>query len=217
MTLIELFRLLRKHLGLVVALPLAVAAVVGVVSLIMPDQYTASTTMYVLTKSDSNQSSSSTYSDLSAGQMLSNDVTSILKSKRVSDDVASQLGLDSLSGYNISVDSSTTTRVITLSVTGTDPQATADVANAFVADTSKVAQEVMDVQSVNVVDEAVAPTSPSGPKRGLYTLVGLVAGLFAAVAIVVVQDMVDTRVHDSAEAGDLLGVPVVGHFPEVEW
>lgn len=216
MTLIELFRLLRKHLGLVVALPLAVAAVVGVASLIMPDQYTASTTMYVLTKSDSNQSTSIT-SDLSAGQMLSNDVTSILKSKRVSDDVASQLGLSSLSGYKISVDSSTTTRVITLSVTGTDPQATADVANAFVADTSKVAQEVMDVQSVNVVDEAVAPTSPSGPKRGLYTLVGLVAGLFAAVVIVVVQDMVDTRVHDSAEAGELLGVPVVGHFPEVEW
>ena len=214
MTLIELFQLLRKHLTLVIALPVACAVVVGIASLLMPDEYTASTTMYVLSRSDGTTSTSMS-SDLSAGQMLSNDVTSILKSKRVSEDVAAQLGMENLKGYDVSVDSSTTTRVITLNVTGPDPQAAADVANAFVQDTSQVAQEVMDVQSVNVVDAATAPITPSGPRRSLYTLVGLLAGLFAAVVIVVVMDMVDTRIHNSDEASELLGVPVVGHFPEV--
>lgn len=54
MTLLELLQLLRKHLRLVIALPLVCALVMGVYSyLFMPNAYTASTSMYVLVKSDS--------------------------------------------------------------------------------------------------------------------------------------------------------------------
>ena len=38
---------------------------------------------------------------------------------------------------------------------------------------STVAQEVMGVESVNVVDQAQVPSSPSGPPRTMYTAVGL--------------------------------------------
>ena len=49
MTLLELLQLLRKHLRLVIALPLVCALVMGVYSyLFMPNAYTASTSMYVL-------------------------------------------------------------------------------------------------------------------------------------------------------------------------
>ena len=217
MTLFELFGLLRKHLGFVIAVSIACTAVTAVVCYFLPNTYTATTTMYVLSKSNGDTASNvATQSDLSAGQMLTNDVAAIVKSDRVKKDVASQLGLESLADYKLNVTSSTTTRVITLSVTGTDPSGSAVVANAFVRDVSLVAQDVMGVESVNVIDSAVAPEEPSGPNRILYTLVGLVGGLLLAIMIVSLRDAMDTRVKDSVDVERLLGVPVIGHFPSLE-
>ena len=215
MTLFELLGLLRKRLRLVILLPLLTAAIVGVGAMFMPNEYTASTTMYVLSKTEDEDASRVTTQELSAGQMLTNDVSTILKSGRVKNDVADQLGLDNLRDYDLSITSSTTTRVITLSVTGTDPEMTANVANALVADTSQVASEVMQIQSVNVIDAATVPQSPSGPRRLLYVAVGLLAGLFAAVCIVVIQDMLDTRVRSGEDVEEIVGVPVIGHFPQI--
>lgn len=213
MTLLELLHLLRKHLKLVIALPIVFAIACGVVTLFMPNQYTASTTMYVLSKNADNKSGNA-YSDLNAGQLLSNDVASIAKSAEVKSAVANSLGT-SLSSYDVKVDNSTTTRVITLSVTGPDPQAAANIANAYVQNISSTAQSVMDVQAVNVIDAASAPTSPSGPKRPLYIVVALLVGLFLAVAIVVIADMVNTKVRSDEDVEELLGIPVVGHFPDI--
>ena len=213
MTLLELLHLLRKHLKLVIALPIVFAIACGAVTLFMPNQYTASTTMYVLSKNADNKSGNA-YSDLTAGQLLSNDVASIAKSAEVKSAVANSLGT-SLSSYDVKVDNSTTTRVITLSVTGPDPQAAANIANAYVQNISSTAQSVMDVQAVNVIDAASAPTSPSGPKRPLYILVALLVGLFLAVAIVVIADMVNTKVRSDEDVEELLGIPVVGHFPDI--
>lgn len=215
MTLFELLGLLRKRLLLVILLPLLTAMIVGVGTLFLPNEYTASTTMYVLSKTGDEVSGTVTQQDLSAGQMLTNDVSTILKSSRVKNDVADQLGLDNLRDFDLSITSSTTTRVITLSVTGTDPELTTNVANALVADTSQVASEVMQIQSVNVIDAATVPQYPSGPRRLLYVAVGLLAGLFAAVCIVVIQDMLDTRVRSGKDVEEIVGVPVIGHFPQI--
>ncbi len=214
MTLLELITLLRKHIKFVVALPLICVFVTAVVSLfLLRDTYTASTSMYVLAPTNE-QSNSQLSSDLSASQMLANDTVTLLKSDRVKDDAAASLGLADLSDYDISVNSETTTRVITLSVTGSDPRGVANVANAMASTVSNVAQQVMDVQSVNVIDEASVPVNPSGPNRPLYVVVAALAGLFVAVAAVVVMDMMDTRVRSAEQVEELLGLPVVGRVPE---
>lgn len=81
---------------------------------------------------------------------------------------------------------------------------------------SKVAQQVMDVQSVNVIDQATAPTAPSGPNRPMYIAVARLAGLFVAIAIVVVSDMLNTKVRNADEIEDLLGLPVIGRMPALK-
>lgn len=82
MTLLELFQLLKKHLKLVIALPVICAVAMGIVSFTMMDNtYTATTSMYVLAKTD--DSSQMSYTDLSASQMLSNDIATLLDSDRL--------------------------------------------------------------------------------------------------------------------------------------
>lgn len=113
----------------------------------------------------------------------------------------------------MSVSSETTSRVITLSATGKDAEGVARVANAIAEEVSEVAQNVQMAQSVNVIDRADAPASPSGPNRTLYVAVAFLAGLFAAVAIIVLIDMLNTRVRSSEDAEDLLGISVIGRIP----
>lgn len=216
MTLLELLRLMRKHLRLVIALPIVCAIAMGLVSfLFMPNTYTASTSMYVLVQSD-NTTGATMSTDLSASQMITNDVANLITSDRVTKDTAAALQMNSLDDYDIAVNSETTTRVLTLSVTGQDAQSTAIIANELAKNVSAVAQEVMNVQSVNVIDEAATPESPSGPNRMMYTAVAFLAGLFLAVAIVVLMDVLNTRVRGAEDVEELLGVPVIGRIPAMK-
>lgn len=217
MTLLELLGLLRKHLRLVIVLPVACALVTGAYSvLFMADTYTATTSMYVLAQQEGSGSNSTLSSDLSASQMISNDVATLLKSDRVVDETAKDLGLEDLKGYDVSVTNETTSRVITLSVTGPDAQRAADIANSMVENVSSIARDVMSVESVNAIDQAQAPKAPSGPKRPLYVAVAFMAGLFLAVAIVVVADMLNTKVRGQEEVEELLGIPVIGRVPAMK-
>ena len=214
MALLEFFQLLKKHLKLVITLPVVCAIVMGIASFAMMDNtYPATTSMYILAKTDGGQMS---YNDLSASQMLSNDIATLLDSNSVKSGAAKDLGLSDLDDYKIAVSSETTTRVITLSVTGTDAKETAKVARAMANSVSTVAQNVGAAQSINVVDEAKTPESPSGPKRLLYVAVAFLAGIFIAVAYVVLADMLNTRIRGAEEAEELLGIPVVGRIPAMK-
>ena len=215
MTLLELIKLIRKHLALVVALPIVCAVATAAFAwLALPNQYSSSVSMYVLTKASAEGSLANT--DLSASQQLANDVATLITDDRVAEDTASALQMDSLKGYKISVASESTTRIVTLTVTGESAQSVAIIANQLAATTDSVAQEVMDVQAINAINEAKEPAAPSGPPRAMYTAVAFLAGIFLAVAIVVVIDMVNTRVRSAEEAEELLGLPVIGRIPTIK-
>lgn len=216
MTLLELFQLLKKHLKLVITLPVVCAIAMGIVSFaVMDNTYTATTTMYVRAN-NTDDNGQMNYNDLSASQMLSNDIATLLDSDSVKSGAANELGLADLDDYKVSVSSETTTRVITLSVTGTDAKETAKVAKAMASSVSTVAQNVGAAQSINVIDEAKTPEVPSGPKRMLYVAVAFLAGIFIAVAYVVLADMLNTRIRGAEEAEELLGIPVVGRIPAMK-
>lgn len=216
MTLLELFRLLKKHLRLVILLPVVCALVVGLYSIFfVRNTYTATASMYVLAQGESS-SSTNLYSDLNASQMLTNDVAKLLKSDRIVNQVGSEVGVEELKGYKVNVTSETTSRVITLSVTGPDPQTATDIVNKMMKDVSDVARSVMNIRSVNPINQAQAPISPSGPNRLLYTAVAFLVGLFAAIVIVVVADMLNTRVRGPEDLEELIDVPVIGRIPTIE-
>ena len=124
--------------------------------------------------------------------------------------------MSTLKGYDIKVTSATTNRVITLSVTGKKPEAVAQIANELAKQTADTAVEVMELKAVNIVDAAQVPSAPSGPNRIMYTAVAFLAGLFFAVVLIVLLDLVDTTVKNPEEAEELLGLPVLGRMPALK-
>lgn len=218
MTLLELMGLLRRNLKLVVILPVVLALVVGVYSFAaMANTYTAEVSIYALYKSDSNGTGQDiSYTDLSASQMLANDFVELAENDQVQNKVAQSLGLEDLDDFKVAINSSTTSRVIKIDVTGADPERTAAVANALAKVVGDTAVDVMSLDAVNVISQAEVPEAPSGPNRLMYIAVAFLAGLFIAVAIVVVRDMLNTTLRSDEEAEELLGVPVVGRYPYVK-
>ncbi|MEG1512461.1 MAG: Wzz/FepE/Etk N-terminal domain-containing protein [Raoultibacter sp.] len=215
MTLLELLKLLREKLALVIILPLACALVTAVVSwAFLPNEYTSSSSMYVLQRQDT--ATAVTNSDLTASQMITNDVAKLLTSDRIIKDTAKALQMTPEAmqkNYKIKVTSETTTRVLSVSVTGRDAASTAIIANRLAKEVSTVAIEVMDLKSVNVIDEAQTPDAPSGPARTMYTAVAFLAGLFIAVALVVMLDMFNVTIKSAEEAQELFDLPVLGKIP----
>ena len=215
MTLLELLQLIRRNLKLVVILPVVLALFAAVFCWgFLQNQYTASTSIYALTKLDANTDASTSYTDLTGSQLLANDLAKLADDEQLQKKVASQMDMVDLEGYDVAVESSTTSRVMSISVTGNSASTAAVIANKMAEEIGNTAKAVMDVKAVNVVSPAQAPEEPSGPKRLLYVAVAFLAGLFIAIAIIVLMDMLNTRIRNEQEAVELLGVPVIGRFPE---
>ena len=218
MTLLELLQLLRKKLALVIVLPVIFAMATGVYSYgFMEDKYTSEVQLYVLSRNQTSQDQYGlTSSDTTVSQQLANDIAVIADTPKVRNAVMNRLGMESLNGYALKVESSTTNRIITLTVTSNNANSAARVADAFAKETADCSVESMNLEAVNIIDDATTPTSPSGPNRPLYIAVAFLAGLFAAVAIVVLMDMLNTTIKSKEEAEELYGLPILGTMPDLK-
>ena len=172
-----------------------------------PDEYSASTTLYVRNQLSGENTIST--SDLSSSLMLVNDYSELISSRRVTERVCEMLGLPSLRGYKISVDSVTNTRFIRVTVNGLYPESVTYIANAISAVFTDVVKEVMDVENVSVVDEAVVPTSPSGPPRLRNTLIAMAIAFVATAGVLAVIDLSNNTVKTTEDIEEQFGIPVL--------
>jgi capsular exopolysaccharide synthesis family protein len=65
-----------------------------------------------------------------------------------------------------------------------------------------------------VLDYAVLPLRPVGPKRMRFLVVGIVGALILGVGCGFLLETFDRRIYDPQEAADLLGVPLLGSIPQ---
>lgn len=215
MTLLELIRLNKKHIKFVIAVPLICAVLVGIYSFVgMPSTYTATTSLYVLAGQDETGGNLST--SLSTSQLVANDVATLLRSNRVRNQAEGDLELRDFDSYSIAVESDASSRIIEISVTGTNAEDAAAIANAMADNAVKVSKDVMKIEAVNIIDRATAPTASNGSSRALYIVSALMGGLFIAVTAIVAADMLNTRVRKAEEVEELLDIPVIGRIPTLK-
>ena len=158
--------------------------------------YSASAQLYV----NNNYPDSPGYSSsqLLAAQDLADTYMIIMRSRNVLNAVSEETGL----GYSygqlrgmISASSVNDTEVFQVTVTCTNYQHAALIANA-VADILPVKlPEVVDVASVRVVDYAVENPNPVGPSYGKYALLGAAIGGLLTAMVLVVAELMDTSIN----------------------
>lgn len=202
----------RAPVILLTGLVLALLALVGTKLFITPE-YQSTTRMYVLAKQNND---TLTNSDLQTSTLLTNDYAELIKSRTVTEAVIAEMGLDLtheelLSKVEVTVPSDT--RILTISVTDPDPYMARDLANAIRDTASEHIQTVMDVEAVNVADEANIPDTPISPSTMKNGLIAGVLGCILAMAVILVQYLTNDTIKTSEDVERYLQLSTLGMIP----
>lgn len=182
-------------------------------SFLVTDLYESTTSVYILNKQESG---TITYSDVQLGTQLTKDYAQLIKSRYVVEKVIESCGLDTTYGglsKRISVDTPTDTRILEITVTDEDPAMAQYIANEIRKEAAAHIKNVMDIQAVNVVDEANLPGNPSSPDVFIWTAIGFFLGAFVCIAMVLVHFMLDDTIKTSDDVEKYLGLSTLGMIP----
>lgn len=211
----ELFLVLwsKIHIILLAGILAALLAFVGTKLLLTP-MYTSVTKVYVLTKQDG--SAGVTYSDLQTGSQLTKDYMELVKSRPVLEQVIAVLNLDMETEElkkMVSVENQTDTRILIISVESEDPKEAREIADTLRESVSIQITEIMDVDSVNTVEEGNLPTEPSSPNLMKNIAIGGMLGLTLAIAVIVLIFMLDDTLKTPDDIEHYLGLNVLTSIP----
>ena len=211
--LLELAKLLlRKRLIILAAMLLAVILATVYTFGFMEDEYSATTSLYVLNQTNSDNITSS---DVSVSTNLVNDYREIIMSNRVTDRAEQALGLENLKAFDITVASKNNTRIIEITVVGKDASLATAVANELAEAFSQAAVEIMRVDNVSIIDAAQVPVKPSGPNRKLYILAAAAAAFVLAAGVFIAMDLLNTSMKTVQDVEEQTGLSVLAQFTQV--
>ncbi len=213
----EIFGLLVHWIWLILLVGAAFAIVTySVCRFVLPEEYESTTSVYILDKTSGSNNSSTTYSDLQVGTQLTNDYAEIIQSRSVVEAVIADLNLDedyaSLSG-RISVATPTDTRMVTITVTDHDPEMARQIANDVRDQATKQITSVMDIDAVNVVDQANLPTEKSAPHNTRDAAIAAIIGMLVVAVILIVRFLMDDSIKTSDDIEKYLGLPTLALIP----
>lgn len=214
---LELFHvLLDKIWVIILAGAVAALAVVAATILFITPQYQSTTKMYVLSKQDSNTLTSQ---DMQTSLSLTKDYAELIKSRTVTEGVITQLNLDMTYEQLLSkmtVDSATDTRILSISVRDADPYVACEIANAIRDVAANHIKNVMDIDAVNVVETANIPENKISPSIKKNGLVGGVAGVAIAIAIILITYLYNDTIKTQEDVERYLGLSTLGTIPMSE-
>ena len=215
--LVELLGVILHNLWIIIVSGVIVAAVALLVSyFIITPKYESVTKIYVISKTNAD---TMTYSDLQAGSTLTKDYKELVKSRPVLEEVIAETGIDvELKDLEeqITVEVPTDTRIVSITVEDKDPYEARIIADSVRIAAAKHIQEVMDTEAVNVVEEASLPIEKSSPSILKNTAIGYAVGLFLAIAIVIINYIMDDTIKTPDDVEKFLGVSVLGSIPYSE-
>lgn len=214
----ELIPYLFHWLWLIAIVSLATAAIAfSIAAFVLTPKYQSTTKVYILSKSGANDNI--TYQDTQLANYLTKDFKEMVKSRSVLETVIRECNLPesyNALASNVSVSNTTDTRIVGISVKDPDPERAQYLANAVREVAAIHLQEVMDLEAVNVVEEANLPTSVVEPSKKKYTLAGFAIGFIITVVILIINYYLDDSIKTSEDAEKYLGMTTLATIPMFE-
>ena len=213
----DVFKLLKKSLSNILLTIVLFALIAAAYSFVLlPNEYTSEVSMYILMREEGS-TQGPTYSDINASQMLVGDISDLVFTDRVQSETARMVNLDNLDDYSIEIDSQNSSRVLTMSVTGEDPKTASKIANTLVDKISVVANEVMDIDSINIIDKAQPPEYPSSPNRPKNIVLGAILGMITSSSYVVLHSILNHRISSLNRVEDCVDLRIIANIPTSEF
>lgn len=180
-------------------------------------KYTSSTTLLLATSESSNSKTNTiTTSDITLNSKLVSTYSELVKSKNVTRQVISNLGIDETEDElrdSITVSSVKDTELIKISVTDKNATNAYNIANEIAKVFTQKVSEIYNINNVQILDQAEISSVPSNINHTKDVIMFTFVGLFVAIVFVLVANMLDTTIKSSEEVEKLCNVPVIASIP----
>ena len=234
-TINEILKMLRAHIKLIIIITLVGGILAYAYSAYMiTPMYSTSTLLYVtnseelpgdsaITSSTDNTDSSevqkSGSNDIIISSRIAQVCTTLFKTDLMMSELIEYLDLSLSPGQlkgMISITASEDTQFLHVSVTGTEPETAAKIANAFPAAAQDLYKLFFPYGQIIVADKAGVPTTPSAPDIKKNTLFGLAGGLVLSVLLALFLEVIDTTVKPGDDLYKMYGIPVFAGIVDIE-
>lgn len=150
--------------------------------------------------------------DIRSNLEIINTYSVIIRNPVILEDVINKLNLsmsaEQLSG-RLQVTSSEESQVVTLTATHTDPEIAADIVNTTIMIFKEKIPQLMQVDNVSVLNEAVPNELPIGPNIKVNIGIAAALGAILGVGLVLLFEFLDTTVRSKSDL-ERLDINVVG-------
>jgi len=178
-------------------------------------QYDSTTRLYVVNQSSGN-GGVITPQDLQVGSFLVKDYKEIILSQDVLKNVTTTLGITEDIKGKITVTIPTDTRILSITVSDSDPNQAATIANTLRDEAAKRIIEVTKVSDVTTLEAAMPAENPSTPQTKRNLVLGFIVGAFLATALVLALEVLDDRVKRPQDIEEGLGMTLLGVVPHAD-
>ncbi|WP_213819025.1 YveK family protein [Garciella nitratireducens] len=216
----EILHLLKKQWRMIASITLIAIIMSAIISIfILNPVYQATSTILVGRNQENHSQTEDLYSDVTLSKQLVNTYGEIIKTSAVLDPVIHNLKLDTTIDQlseKITVTPVGETELIQVTVQDRYPMKAADISNEICEVFSDKIQEIMKVDNVSIIEQAVAPTTPVKPNKMLNIAIGGVLGLMVSIFIVFLKEYLDNTIKTPEDVQKYLELPVLGTIPMQE-
>ncbi len=214
----RIFSLLLSKIWIIIVAAVVAASAFGAYTVLAVDEeYTSVAMMYVQNKDvgGDNSSSSISSSDMVAASSLAKVCQDIFTSDRMLNKVEealSEAGYKDITANNIkkmiTITSTNENQVMNVTVISDDPMLSQEIASLIANNANDVYRDIVKIGSVEMISEASYSDTPSSPNVKRNILIGFIAGLVLTGVVIVVIDLLDTKVKPQENLAEMYGIPV---------
>ena len=209
----DFFNYLKKYILIICGV--VVIFVIGVFTYdksIKKPLYTTYTTI-ILTKSNEAQTGTTiTQNDILLNQKLVETYTKIIKSKLVLDQVISETGITYTAeelGQNVAVEAYENTEMLKISVTDSDPELSASIANSIAQVFSGEVAKIYQMNNISVIDIAQVPEEVSNNTLTRDFFIALFISIFGSIGVIFIIYYFDDSIKLTDDLEEEIGMPVI--------
>lgn len=221
MELRDYVRILHKNWVLIVASMLLGIGIAAVYSIAVTPKYTATTELYVSVRSGDSAVTGDLVQGTNFARQAVTSYVAVVDSAIVLDRVIAELALDRSSAAladQITASSPLNTVLIQITVTDSDPEAAAEIANStgrnfaevVVNDLEKPDGESASLVKIETIQPATVPPAPASPNVALNLMLGALIGLALGIGFAVLRTVLDTRIHSLHDIALITDTPLLG-------
>ncbi|MCC8073260.1 MAG: hypothetical protein LIO62_03950 [Clostridiales bacterium] len=217
----KIFTMLKKKIIFIILFGLIGAALAGCfTNLFIEPKYTASVQLYVNSNNSNLIGSSGSISsgEYDASEKLVGTYIVVVESRtfleKVAEEMDETVSASAIQGM-MSCSQIDETLAFKVSITSTDPNLAAEIANTIADTCPDEIVRVLKVGGVETIDYAVVPTSPSSPNLEQNILIGFIVGFALSLIIYFIKELFDTRILSEKDLERDFNIPVLGTIPRL--